>query len=639
MLFKKDSIGKLVYAVVFIFFLPALLWLWSIQTAHSISLPPIHSVSWGISLFSSGLILIIMSMYYLRRHGKGLPMNAYPPEKLVRKGPYRFLHHPIYTGFGILITGVSLWIGSASALWLVTPLTILGMIALVLGYEKPDLTKRFHEYSKPVLLSIPTSVNIPSKIRHRLSAILWPLLLWLSGSNILWFLYGMKLPLFEADLVLNAPSGLLWSGIIGLVFILLVPFLPSTMKDLREWAITALLSGGIVIFIALLWPELGAQYYNKYAAESNSLNLSILRIPFFLFFSFHASWILLLTRFYAKVFKAWRLLIWFIGLILAIVIIIISKSYVLHLAVCLLAYFATIKRFAIWSFLRSLSEIIANSWKEWSFGPVRVINHGFYAGASAFTGTLLAGWLTGSRYVWAIVIFSVVGLIVSALWAQFIEGSEKLKRPFGFYGALVGIIFASLTIWLLKYNVWVVLGVSAVFMPWVQAIGRLRCLVNGCCHGSIVKDSLIGIKYTHPRSRVCGISGLKGKSLHPTPLYSIIWLFFTGLFQLSLWFNGSTFVFISGMYFILTGVGRFVEESLRGEIQTPIFFGLRLYQWMAIISVSVGAVITTFDIPRDILHPVYTLDILWGSLTIGMITFFAMGVDFPGSNRRFSRLV
>lgn len=635
----NKTIGKFVYGIFFIVVLPALLWLWSKYSAHSVKLPSIHSPSWGIGLFSAGMILIVLSMYYLKKHGKGLPMNAYPPEKLVRIGPYYIIRHPIYVGFGILLSGVSIWTGSASGLWLITPLAILGMIAVIHGHEKIDLERRFPDYSESLLLSYPQVIDKPAKIKHRLSAILWPLIFWLLGSNIVWFLYGKQDPVFEIAMKFDFPIALQWAGLFIFVIIIIILFLPSSRKDLREWIISAMVSGGIILYIALLWPAVGAQYFYGQNIESNIFNISIFNIPLIFFFSFHASWILLLARLYAKVFKKMKILIWFVGIILSFVIIMICKSYILNLLICLFIYYVTIKRKNIWSFLISLSEKIANSWAEWEFGPFRIINHGFYPGAGAFAGTMLAGFLTGSEYVWAIVIFAVVGLIISALWAQFIEGSEKLKRPFGFYGALVGIVFACFTVWMLNYNVWVVLGVFAVLMPWVQAIGRLRCLVNGCCHGSIVKDSEVGIKYTHPRSRVCGISNLKGKPLHPTPLYSIIWLFFVGFFLLSLWLNGSSFVFISGLYFLLTGIGRFVEESLRGEVQTPIIYGLRLYQWMAILSVIVGLLLTTFDTPRITLIPVYNMDIIWSSLTIGFITFFAMGVDFPRSNRRFSRLV
>jgi len=229
--------------------------------------------------------------------------------------------------------------------------------------------------------------------------------------------------------------------------------------------------------------------------------------------------------------------------------------------------------------------------------------------------------------------------VFSALWAQIIEGSDKLKRPYGYYGALVGIIFASLIVWAIGFNVWVIIGVISVVMPWVQGIGRFRCMVNGCCHGGKVDNPDIGIKYYHHRSRVCGISNLKGVLLHPTPLYAMIWLFFVGLILVSLHINEFPPSFIFGLYLILTGIGRFVEEAYRGEVQTPIIKGLRLYQWTAILSVLIGIIMTM--IKSEVV--VITSDAGWQTIVSaiigGLFTFFAMGVDFPYSNARFSRLV
>ncbi|MCK5468850.1 MAG: prolipoprotein diacylglyceryl transferase, partial [Cyclobacteriaceae bacterium] len=245
----------------------------------------------------------------------------------------------------------------------------------------------------------------------------------------------------------------------------------------------------------------------------------------------------------------------------------------------------------------------------------------------------------GDDYAWAILIFAFIVIVFSALWAQIIEGSEKLKRPYGYYGALVGIIFASLVIWAIGFNVWVIIGVISVVMPWVQAIGRLRCLINGCCHGGKVYNPTIGIRYFHHRSRVCGISGMKGELLHPTPLYAILWLFLIGFILLSLWNHNFSSPFIFGLYLILTGIGRFVEEAYRGEVQTPILKGLRLYQWTAILSVIIGIIMTIIQVDVVVITSDFGWETILSAIIGGLFTTFAMGVDFPYSNARFSRLV
>jgi hypothetical protein len=106
-----------------------------------------------------------------------------------------------------------------------------------------------------------------------------------------------------------------------------------------------------------------------------------------------------------------------------------------------------------------------------------------------------------------------------------------------------------------------------------------------------------------------------------------------------LWITAAPLPMIGGLYLILGGLGRFVEEAYRGEPQTRILFGLRLYQWLAILSVVLGAAITAigeggnagpFDAP--------SLEALIASAILGVLSGLALGVDFPESNRRFARL-
>ena len=148
-------------------------------------------------------------------------------------------------------------------------------------------------------------------------------------------------------------------------------------------------------------------------------------------------------------------------------------------------------------------------------------------------------------------------------------------------------------------------------------------------------------KYVHhPRSRVCTISGLKGELIHPTQLYAILWLFFVGIFLLFLWNKPNVpLSLISGLYLILTSLGRFVEEAYRGEVQTPTIKSLHLYQWAAIASVVAGILMTIMQIEPPVISPGFCWESVMGAAISGLFVFFAMGVDFPNSNVRFSRLV
>jgi prolipoprotein diacylglyceryltransferase len=226
----------------------------------------------------------------------------------------------------------------------------------------------------------------------------------------------------------------------------------------------------------------------------------------------------------------------------------------------------------------------------------------------------------------------------AAFWAQYIEGSPQLLRPYGFYGGLLGGTLGALIAPFFGTSVWLLLAAFSAGGPWAQALGRLRCLVQGCCHGRPAPADL-GIRYTHPRSRVCRFTEWTGAPLHPTPVYSILWNGVIAIVVLRLWTLHAALSLIAGLYFILTGMGRFVEEAWRGEPQTPIHAGLRLYQWAAIASVVLGAVMTATGNGGPAPTPEFSWNAILPAAAFGLVVCFAMGVDFPNSNRRFSRLV
>jgi prolipoprotein diacylglyceryltransferase len=148
----------------------------------------------------------------------------------------------------------------------------------------------------------------------------------------------------------------------------------------------------------------------------------------------------------------------------------------------------------------------------------------------------------------------------------------------------------------------------------------------------------LGIRYETPHSRVCRIASLRGIPIHPTPLYSLLWNVATLIVVTRLYLLHTTAAMVGGVYLILSGLGRFVEEAYRGEPQTPVFWGLRLYQWIALVTVFLGAAITTLvrtpRTPVPVMHPSSVLV----ALLCGIAAWFVSGIDFPESSRRFARL-
>jgi hypothetical protein len=135
------------------------------------------------------------------------------------------------------------------------------------------------------------------------------------------------------------------------------------------------------------------------------------------------------------------------------------------------------------------------------------------------------------------------------------------------------------------------------------------------------------------------LSELGGLPLHPTPVYSILWNVVIAVVLGRLWFLEVPLSLIGGLYLILTGLGRFVEEVYRGEPQTRSYGGLRFYQWIAALTVAAGAVVTCFPAGSSGGPVSFDTTVVGAATALGVFTWFALGVDFPGSNRRFARLV
>ena len=127
--------------------------------------------------------------------------------------------------------------------------------------------------------------------------------------------------------------------------------------------------------------------------------------------------------------------------------------------------------------------------------------------------------------------------------------------------------------------------------------------------------------------------------IHATPLYSILGNIIVGIVMLKVWTLHVSLSLVIGLYLILSGLARFVEESYRAEPQTRVLGGLRIYQWLAIASVVAGMGLTMISGTP----PATSTDPNWSSIIaaagVGLFAWFLMGVDFPQSNKRFARLV
>jgi prolipoprotein diacylglyceryltransferase len=125
-----------------------------------------------------------------------------------------------------------------------------------------------------------------------------------------------------------------------------------------------------------------------------------------------------------------------------------------------------------------------------------------------------------------------------------------------------------------------------------------------------------------------------------TQLYSILFNLMLGPLLWAIWLSRAVPVsLILGLYLILTGIERFAEDGYRGETQTKVVGGLLESQWAALVGLLLGISITLIPSQVAALAPGPIGPSLFIAAVLGgLLGAFAMGMDFPKSRRRFSRL-
>ena len=618
--------AKILYGMLFVIILPGLLVLWATAAQPNVAMPVYGTPAIGALFVTFGLLLMSAAMLELWRYGHGLPMNAFPPTALVAVRTFRWLPHPIYTGFVAICLGVSMAARSSSGLWLITPSLVLGSVALVTGYERLELKRRFGR----TLRILPADEDTAPSTLERIQMLLLVVVPWLALYE-----FTIKLPLrgtvfgfaFEDHLPIYSWTALIYES--SYITVALAPWCARTRRDLRRLMISGWAAMALVFPFYWFFPSSAPR---RPLSSSNWIThlLNMERTTFpptAAFPSFHVLW----AVFVARLYRPRWLGVSYVAAI-AITCVTTGMHYIPDVIAALAIAPVLLEPQRAWAALRRGTEWLANSWKEWRVGSVRIINHGVFAGAAAFVqvAVVLAAVKPGEE--WKVLVTAIAGLIGAAAWAQWVEGSSRLRRPFGFYGGLIGVSVACAFF----DDRWTLLAAHCLAAPWMQAIGRLRCLVNGCCHGGPATTS-IGIRVTHPRSRVTFLAELKGVPIHPTQLYSILGNIVLGLLLMRLWISGCPLSLIAGIYAIGNGISRFIEEAYRGEPQTPIFLGLRLYQWIAIGMVILGAVFTSVSTSASTALNFSSHGLLLAGL-FGAIAAAAMGIDFPESNRPLARL-
>jgi phosphatidylglycerol:prolipoprotein diacylglycerol transferase len=164
----------------------------------------------------------------------------------------------------------------------------------------------------------------------------------------------------------------------------------------------------------------------------------------------------------------------------------------------------------------------------------------------------------------------------------------SLVRAAGvFYGGLLA-AFAVAVILIRRYRLplWTTTDVFAPGIALGHVVGRLGCLLAGCCYGRAT-DLPWGITFTDPAA-AANVGTPLGIPLHPTQLYEagaelLILMFLLATERRGRPFPGRTF----WSYLLLYAISRFIIEFFRGDDRGMVF-GLSTSQAVSLVVAPVA---------------------------------------------------
>jgi phosphatidylglycerol:prolipoprotein diacylglycerol transferase len=239
-------------------------------------------------------------------------------------------------------------------------------------------------------------------------------------------------------------------------------------------------------------------------------------------------------------------------------------------------------------------------------GPLSVYTYGVLLAAAYLAGLQFALYRARSRGLdpskvmdlgIAIIISALVGaklLLVIVDFDYFAANPRELlsiARAGGvFYGGLI--LAVAVAFWYMRRHRLPLWQTCDVFAPGIalgHVIGRLGCLMAGCCYGRPT-DLPWAITFTSPLAAE-NVGTPLGVDLHPTQLYEAgaELLILAGLLATERRgrpFPGRTF----WGYMVLYGVSRFVIEIYRGDPRGTVFGVLSTSQFISVILVPLGLV-------------------------------------------------
>lgn len=163
-------------------------------------------------------------------------------------------------------------------------------------------------------------------------------------------------------------------------------------------------------------------------------------------------------------------------------------------------------------------------------GSIDIYSYGVFLAMGFILATLVARYRMKEKFqnpdvVLDLVLAAVVGGIIGARlfyvighWSYFMQNKGQIFKinmdGLVFYGGLLlGLALALLVARWRKLRFWDTLDLAGLCVPLALAVGRIGCLLNGCCYG---KPTGLPWGITYPAST--GIVGAR----HPTQIYEFM---------------------------------------------------------------------------------------------------------------------
>jgi phosphatidylglycerol---prolipoprotein diacylglyceryl transferase len=195
-----------------------------------------------------------------------------------------------------------------------------------------------------------------------------------------------------------------------------------------------------------------------------------------------------------------------------------------------------------------------------------------------------------------LIIAALVGakLMLVAVDFKYFMGQPRemlsLVRAGGvFYGGLIAALVVAM--WLVRrygLSLWTTADLFAPGIALGHVIGRLGCLLAGCCYGRPTTMPW-AITFSNPEA-AANVGTPLGVPLHPTQLYDagaelVILLLLLGTERRGQTFSGRTF----WLYVLLYGISRFIIEFFRGD-DRGVIMGVSTSQFVSLIAVPLALI-------------------------------------------------